>query len=404
MITADDAWRVICSETRPLPSIRMPLARCVGFVLAAPVVADRDIPAADRSCMDGYAVRSADITSTPVVLTLNGEIAAGSSSAPAIGHGQCARILTGASVPPGADTVVKQEDQEDGGDTVTIRVAPSPGANILARGESACSGSTLLDIGALLGPSQVSVCAAVGEAEPLVFRRPSVAILSTGTELRQPHENVASHQIRDSNGPALRAALSDAGYASVTAYSVSDDLAATSSAIGSLLQTHDALLITGGVSVGRYDYVPAAVQAAGGKIHYHGLSMKPGKPQVFATFPEGGCLFGLPGNPLGTLNGFWELALPALHRLSGRREEDCRPVLRVHLTEDVVSRGKRQHFLPARLLPQRDGMAAQPVRFTGSADLVAAGQADGTIIMPPGAGSLPAHAVVDFRRWGGRHS
>jgi molybdopterin molybdotransferase len=389
----------VLEKTRPLGARPVPLERAVGLCLAEDIRADRDMPPADRSAMDGYAVRAADLTDLPARLRLVGEVAAGSPARPEVRPGTCVRILTGANLPPGADTVVMVEQTEEEDGRVLFRPPVRPGTHILRRGEDAARGTVLLTTGTLLGALQVGVCAAVGKTEVRVWRRPRTAVLCTGAELCSPEEKVGAHQIRNSNGPMLRAALAAWGYRRVAVATSPDDPDLLTAKLRESLEGHDVVLLTGGVSVGKYDYVRQAVERVGGQVQFHGVAMKPGKPLLYGTVGEDRHVFGLPGNPLSTMTGFYGFALPALRRLSGVAAEDCRPSLCLPLASRVSSKGGRTRFVLARMASTQKGLAAEPVLSQSSADLVAGGRAQGVIAVPPNVREVDAGTLVEFRAW-----
>ncbi len=404
MINAEEAWQCILEHTRPTPQQQRPILAALHHYLASPVLADRDIPAFNRAAMDGYAVRAEDLATAPTVLRVVGEVPAGSSSAPPVSEGECVRIFTGANVPPDTDTVIMVEDTESDTATYTMNQVnflrqPVRGQHIFRRGENARASDVLVAAGSRLDAVRLGICAMVGVATPTVHEKPRIAVLTTGTELKAASEATDIYEIRDSNGPMLAALLEAHGFSISTRQSVADDLAAIQQAIEELLTAHDVVLLTGGVSVGKYDFVPDAIEAAGGTTRYHGVRIKPGKPQLFATFPAGKHVFGLPGNPLSAITGMQEFVLPALRLRSGCPQERCRPVLHLPLGSDVQSKGKRQQYVLGTRV-NRDGVTVvDPVPCAGSADLVAAGQADGAIMVPVGATRLAAGTTVAFRPW-----
>jgi molybdopterin molybdotransferase len=399
LLAPKKALALILGRVRPLRPAPMPLERATGLCLAQDVRADRDMPPADRSAMDGYAVRAADLATTPRSLRLVGEIAAGSAARPRVRPGTCARILTGASVPPGADTVVPVEETAEDGDLVTILAAGAIGSHIRRRGEERRKGDVLVGRGTMLGPVQVGLCAAAGRGRVAAIPLPRVTVLCTGEELRRPGQSVGTHELRDSNGPALVAALRGAAGIVAENSLVSDDPEATASAIRRALRDHEVVLLTGGVSVGKYDFVPQALARIGATVRFHGVNMKPGRPLLYATGTGGRHIFGLPGNPLSVLTGFYEFVLPALRRLSGMAPEACQSSLRVRLAGRRIEGDERVRCVPARLQWGAGAPRATPLRFQGSADLAAANLADGVVIVPAGrAGARPGDGV-EFRPW-----
>ncbi len=425
MIDPDKAWDIISAKTAPLPVVTRPLAKALHCVLAKPVCADRDMPPADRSAMDGYAVRADDIKSTPVDLRLCGEIAAGSDAAPNISAGTCARIFTGANVPPGADTVVMVEDTEEGDrcsaftkatadksvvgegrdgsvqneEAVTFLKPVAAGANIFRRGENAGEGEVLIDAGTRIAAGHIGVCAAAGAATLQVYRRPTVSILATGQELLDVSARVKPHQLRNSNGPMLVAVLQSDACEVLAGESVPDDVNAIVAAIKAALTAGDLVILTGGVSVGKYDLVPEAVVRVGATVHFHGVAMKPGKPLLFATSKEGKCIFGLPGNPLSAMTGFYEFVMPTLSRLAGLSPTTCRPSLIMRVSKDVFSKGDRQRYVLGQVLWNANGPEVEPVESHGTADVVAGAKAHGVIVMPADVNKAPAGSLLEFRPW-----
>lgn len=399
MISPNAAWDIVRRHVKSLSGVRMPLNRAAGFCLAENIRADRDMPPADRSAMDGYAIRSSDIARPPALLKIIGEVAAGSAARPRISRNTCARILTGANVPLGADTVVMIEDTKEKSGIVTILRPPEHSANILRRGEDARKGTLLLEKGTVLNAAQCGVCAAVGKARIKVVARPRIAIICVGEELREPGSQVRPYEMRNSNGPALCAAIRASGYETVKYRTLPDDVAILTSAIRHALDRCDVLIITGGMSVGKYDFVRTAIERIGAKIRFHGIAMKPGKPTLFATARRRRSIFGLPGNPLSALTAFHEFVLPAIRRAAGVDAAHCRPSLFIPLASDLRSKGGRIRYVQGKVIWTKSGPRVNAVASMSSADLVSAGKADGAILVPEDTRLLPAGTVVEFRPW-----
>jgi molybdopterin molybdotransferase len=399
MLTPDAARAMVLGHARPLKTASLPLAEALGLRLAAEVRADRDLPPAARSSMDGYAVRHKDLRHLPCVLRVIGEVAAGSPARPRVGPGTCARVFTGANLPPGADAVVMVEQAEEQNGLVAIRFAEKCGANIRQRGEDARKGTVLLARGTALYAGQVGVCAAMGKASVRVWRRPRTTILCTGTELRSVDDRVRSHETRNSNGPALCAALALWGFPGTKFTVVADRQSALLAALRRAVKRYDVVLFTGGASVGAYDFVRESVEAAGATVRFHGVAMKPGKPSLYATLGSNRHVFGLPGNPLSALTAFHEFALPALLRLAGGAPETCNRTWRLPLAEAIESESDRVRCHLARLVDGAHGLTIAPVRSVSSADLVAAGHADGVILLPADGRRFPMDEPVEFRPW-----
>jgi molybdopterin molybdotransferase len=291
------------------------------------------------------------------------------------------------------------------GDRITFQAAPKPGENIFRRAENARKGDVLLPEGAVLSASAIGAAASSGHVQTWVHRLPRVTVLCTGSELRGVGERVGTAQERNSNGPALCAALGSWGFRGVRYATLADSLAVQTRRIRQVVKRYDVVLVVGGVSVGRYDWVSRAVEAAGGKTLFHGVAMKPGKPLLMARFGHtarmggGAVLFGLPGNPLSALVGFHEFVLPSLRRLSGVDAKSCRPAIYASLAADLSHKGDMVHHRLARIRWQESGAVVEPVESLSSADLVAGGKADGTIVLSPQAKTLTAATLVEFRPW-----
>jgi len=399
LIAPQDAFKLILKHVVPVEKETRPLDKALGYYLGEDIRADRDIPPADRSAMDGYAVRSANLATRPCALRLIGEVAAGSPARPRVRPGTCVRVLTGANIPPGADTVVMVEQTEQTNGLVTIKGMVKAGSNILGRGEDAKEGERLLSRGTVLGPQQVGVCAAVGKAEVKVYRRPRVAVLCTGEELREVDAPVRPHEIRNSNGPALCAALKHWGYPQLTQQNGPDDVNVLAAKLRRLRDKYDVVILTGGVSVGKYDLVREAVERVGAVVRFHGVAMKPGKPVLYATLPGNRQIFGLPGNPLSAMTGFHEFVLPALRRMSGVHPAEAKVSLHLPLASQLTSKGGPMRFALACMTWNKGCPTVTPIRSHSSADLVAGGRCDGAIVVPPHVRRLPARAVVEFHPW-----
>lgn len=399
MVDPRQAWEGIAACLAPLPASRQRLRDCVGLVAAETIRADRDLPPADRSAMDGYAVRSADLRNGPRCLRLIGEVAAGSPARPRIRAGTCARILTGGNLPPGADCVVIVEETEETSGGIRMLSPAAQGANILKRGEDARRGDVLIRKGEVLDSSRIGVCASVGKADLQIIRRPRVTLLCTGAELREPEDSVGRHQLRNSNGPAIAATLAEWQFAKTTYRSLPDRVAEIAAALKKAARVCDVILLTGGMSVGKYDVVREAIEEIHAVVRLHGVAMKPGKPFLHATLGGNTHLFGLPGNPLSALTGLHEFVLPALRRLSGSPLLECRPSWRLPLVSPLTSKGQRVRYILGRLDRTGALTGIVPIPSRSSADLVSAGRADGVLIVPAKVTHLRAGAIVEFRAW-----
>lgn len=363
-----------------LPSERLPVAAAAGRWVASPVVAARAAPPQTCSAMDGFAVR-ADEVAGPASLAVSMTVYAGDPPPPPLAPGAAARVFTGATLPPGADAVVRGElVREEGGRAAFSRAALA-GENVRRAGEDVPEGGEALPAGVRLGARQLALCAAVGAVEVEVVRRPRVALISTGDE-------VAGGRTPDSNGPALAASLAAAGMVPERR-AVGDELEAVTAALARGLEGADAVVTIGGVSVGERDQVPAAVERLGGDVRVHGVPMKPGKPFLFALV-GGRPVLGLPGSPSACLVAFEVFARPALLKMAGAARL-LRRRARLPLAEPVEGRPGRARFVWARL--EEDGQ----VRPVGrdAAQVKGPALADVLLHIPEGTGAVERGQAVE---------
>ena len=389
----------ILRKVAPLGVERKRAADALGHALAEEILADRDLPPADRSAMDGYALQSLDLSHPPCELKLVGEVAAGSPNRPKVNTGSCVRIMTGGNIPPGADAVVMVERATENGDKVQFRSPAVKGENIIRQAEDAHFGEVLLDIGVRLGPLQLGVCAAVGFVNVRVYRRPQIAIICTGEELRNTEATVEAHELRNSNGPALCGALATLGFPMVEHLVVRDSIEELVAELTRVAAFSDVVLLTGGVSKGKYDFVRKAIEILGAPVLFHGVTMKPGKPLLCATLSGNKFIFGLPGTPLSAMTGFYEFVLPTLRRLSGIQPAEVRPSLYLSTILPIKTKGGRTHFILARLEYRKTGLCVEPITSRSSSDFVAGGRSDGVIVVPPEIREIEAGTIVEFRSW-----
>lgn len=324
--TFEEARALLMARTAAVGCERLPLSECGGRVLAEDLCAEADIPPFDRSPYDGYAFRSADSQGAsrenPVTLRILEEIPAGSVPHYTVTEGTAVKILTGAPIPPGADTVCKYEETDYNDETVTLFTPAKCGANIVYAGEDVKKGTVLAPAGSVIDAGLAGTLAAQGVAMPAVYRRPRVAVISTGSELLDITETPTDGKIRNSNRYMLEAALVQNGLEPVSLGAVGDDVNEIARLFSEAAAQYDAVISTGGVSVGDYDLSPAAMELAGAEMLIRGVGIKPGKSCAFAAL-SGKVLYGLSGNPAAALTDFYAIALPALKKLAGRR--DCLP-------------------------------------------------------------------------------
>ncbi|MGW7285830.1 molybdotransferase-like divisome protein Glp [Streptomyces sp. NPDC054847] len=409
--SVDDHLEDILAAIRPLDPIELQLPDAQGCVLVEDVTVPVALPPFDNSSMDGYAVRVADVAGAtqefPAVLTVIGDVAAGSGGLPTVGPGQAARIMTGAPLPPGAQAVVPVEWTDGGtggGAAQTMRPAGEDPAgasgevrvhrpveehaHVRARGSDVQAGDLALAAGTVLGPPQIGLLAAIGRGTVRVRPRPRVVVLSTGSELVQPGEELTEGSIYDSNSFALAAAARDAGAISYRVGAVTDDAEILRATIEDQLIRADLLVTTGGVSVGAYDVVKEALSSVGDEdvpgsgIDFRRLAMQPGKPQGFGSIgPEHTPLLALPGNPVSSYVSFELFVRPAIRALMGLPDVH-RPTARAVLKADRAigsPAGKRQ-FLRGRY--DAEAGSVTPVGGSGSHLIAALAHADCLIVVP----------------------
>jgi len=373
------------------------VVEAAGRVLARPAVAVEAGPPYDASEMDGFAVRAADVEAAseaaPVELRVVLDLPAGRAPSAAIGAGQAARIMTGGSVPQGADAIVPRERAREGRERVTVLAPASPGAHIRRRGEDFGPGDALLPAGAVVGPGGLALLISGGLERVAVRRRPVVAVLSTGDEVRYPGEPLAPGQIRNSNNAMISALIAREGATPLDLGIVGDDRRAIEAKVAEALEAADAVVTTGGVSVGDHDFTKEAFAAAGVQLGFWKVAMKPGKPFAFGVRGSRAA-FGLPGNPASAFVTFVLLVAPALRKMLGRG--DVAPAeVPVVLDEPVRPDSERRAYLRARVRFGDDGRLR--ARLAGSQRAGAIGplaRANALAIVPPGRQALAAGEVV----------
>jgi molybdopterin molybdotransferase len=387
VIPVGEALATVCGAARVLGAERVGLAAALGRVAAEDVRSTRAVPAAANSAMDGYAVRHADLATLPARLRIVAVEPAGTVVDRAVEPGTAIKLFTGSVVPVDADTVVKVEDTQASGDVVVVRAAPARGANVRAAGEDIAAGSTVVARGTPLGPADVGVLASVGCATVLVHRRPTVAIVSTGSELVEVDEVPGPGQVVNSNAYTLAAAACAAG-ATATVLPIVRDREADIHA--SLLEASraDVVLTSGGVSVGDLDLVKDALDALGVERLFWQVAQKPGKPLAFGRLGDR-LVFGLPGNPVSALVCFHLYVRPALRRLQGHRRLHA-PLVEASLARSVRKAKALTEFVRVQLAWTDDGWVATPLPSQSSGVLTALGSGAALLVGPPALDELPA--------------
>jgi molybdopterin molybdotransferase len=399
-LTVDEAQELILAATRPLGAETIAAADAAGRVLAQAVDSTRRHPPADCSAMDGYAVRHADLdgasAEAPVSLPVVYEVPAGGCAPRSLEAGEAARIFTGAPLPPGADTVIRQEDTRADDGCVAILVSPTAHDHVRDGGEDFEVGDRLIEAGVELGSAHLGVLASVGRTIVSVRQRPSVAILSSGDELVEPDMPADSGQIVSSNSYTLAAACREIGAAPTYLGIAEDRPEAIEERFRAGLRA-DVIVSSAGVSVGDHDHVRGVLEKIGCKLHFWGVRMKPGFPLAFGTIETTGTLvFGLPGNPVSAAVTFEEFVRPALRKMMGHAAL-YRPVVRARLTERMTKQSGRLHFVRVTLA-RRDGeIFASPTGNQSSGVLTSMIRGEGLAIFAADAEALDVGDEVDVQ-------
>ena len=368
MLSVTEAQERVLQGVELLDPVTVPVADALGLTLAEDLHAPHPLPRFDNSAMDGYAVRAADTAgadeSSPVELRVTGEVRAGSVlEVGEVATGTAVRIMTGAPLPPGANAIVPVEVTDESGDVVKIMEATETGRHVRPAGDDVDEGQLVVEAGSELGPGELALIASLGLSPVPVRPRPRIAILVTGDELVAPEDEPAPGQIRDSNSIALRALARDAGAEPLLMPHVPDDRAATLDAFKRAAEDADLVISSGGVAVGRYDFVKEVVEELGG-IDMWRVAMQPGKPVVLGRLGETPFL-GLPGNPVSIHVSFEQFVRPVIRKMRG-----CstlfRPTITATLASTIEKRPGRLHFVRVRLEPSGNGWRAIPTGPQGS--------------------------------------
>ncbi len=371
-------------------------SRALGRILAAEIIADRNYPPFDRSIRDGFALRSADAADPGARLRLIGESRAGVAFDRTVNAGECVRILTGAPVPRGANAVMMHEYTRTEGDFIVFEQAARAGQHFVPAGAEARVGEVLVPRGARLGYAELAVAAEVGHVRMEVSRRPRVAILSTGDELVGLEEKPGPFQIRNSNNISLAAQVTLAGGEPILEGTAIDDIAELRARIERGLAA-DMLILSGGVSVGKYDLVEQVLQDLGAEIFFESVAIRPGKPAVFG-WCRGKPVFGLPGNPVSTMVTFELLAVPAIELLCGHPPQPL-PLFKAMLAHSIEEKGSVAHFLPARVSWPNGNSGGSPkvelILWEGSGDIGAVVRGNCFLVVYPSRPRLETGEWVD---------
>jgi molybdopterin molybdotransferase len=376
-----------------------PLSQCVGRILRQDVHAERDNPPFDRVCMDGIAIQSTAFERGVRLFKVQATQAAGFAPLSLQGDEFAIEVMTGAKLPHNTDVVVPLEEYSvaDGAVTLSANAKVSRYRNVQRQGEDGASGTLMLRSGASLGGPEIAVAASAGLSRLQVSADPALMIISTGDELVEPGEPIAEHQIRSSNAYAMIAALRARGYQRIGNDHIADDGAKLGNRLALHLATHDVLILSGGVSMGKFDLVPKALRDLGVREVFHRVAQRPGKPMWFGIGSKGQAVFGLPGNPVSTLVCLIRYIVPALNAAAGAtRVSQERLALSAPISFDMPL----TLFMPVTTAPDEWGRFwAQPRQTNTSGDYISLIGTDGFIELPAGPATYPKEFVANMFRW-----
>lgn len=383
MINVEEAIALISKQSIKLSSETIPMASALGRILAEPISADRDFPPYNRITMDGIAIRFEDFAEGNRQFAIQGIQAAGDPQQTLQQPNSCLEVMTGAMMPKNADTIIRYEDLEIQNGTASLTVETiKEGQNIHRQGSDRPQGTTIIEKGTRISPTEIAILASVGKAEVSVKARPRIAVISTGDELVKIEEQPKPHQIRRSNSHMLDAALREHDF-SASLHHLNDDKQIILSALKQLMTDNDVLILSGGVSKGKFDYLPEAFETLGVSKVFHKVKQRPGKPFWFGystTFNT--VVFALPGNPVSTFICTHRYVIPWLHQQSGRNRIGN---LMYKLSEDVHFKPDLTYFVPVKLEVNENEVEAHPLKGNGSGDFANLVHADGFIELPKGA-------------------
>jgi molybdopterin molybdotransferase len=398
MLTPAQAEILIEQHLVCLPIESLPLTQVAGAVLRENVYAERDHPPFDRVAMDGFALDAAGAATHAGRLRVANFQAAGDPPRTLDDPATCIEIMTGAMLPEGCDAVVPVEHVTRTGDIAELGRKPvQPWQNVHRRGSDCRQGALLLAAGTRLTAPEVAIAAGAGMARLRVSAQPMIVVISTGNELVEPGEQIEPHQVRRSNAYGITAALRQHGFARVADDHVRDDEAEIEARLDFHLRTHDVLILSGGVSMGKLDLVPRVLERLGVNLVFHHVAQRPGKPMWFGVSQSGPAVFALPGNPVSTLVCLSRYVLPALRAAMGQALVDAP---RIALTAPFEVKAPLAFYLPVRLRSDDWGRTcAEPSPTNGSGDFTALAGTDGFIELPPGPNTFPKGFVARFFRW-----
>jgi molybdopterin molybdotransferase len=399
MTEVPTAEAMILAHMRRLPARHEPLSACAGRVLLEDITAERDQPPFDRVTMDGIAIAFRDWRAATRTFVVAGTQGAGAEPLALTAAGECVEVMTGTGLPRGADTVVPVERVQRSGNRATIGAdaAIAAGQFVHRRGSDRLAGSIVLRAGMRLGPPEVAVLAGAGRAAALVAELPQVAVISTGDELVEAGKPIAAHQIRSTNDRAVEASLTQHRLATVTRARLRDDANALAVAIDRLDSELDALILSGGVSMGQFDFVPSVLAELGARLVFHGVAQRPGRPMWFGVSARDKPIFALPGNPVSTLVCATRYILPALRHAAGL---SFAPPELAELAAPVEASPTLTLFIPVTVTSsERATLLATPHPTNTSGDFGTLAGTDGFVELPARRGPHAAGTVARLFRW-----
>jgi len=399
VLTPAEADQLIGQHLQCLPIESLPLAQCAGAVLRENIYAERDQPPYDRVAMDGVALNSQAVSAGARSFRIQATQAAGDAPLTLDAAEDCIEVMTGAVLPAGCDSVVPVERLaiDRGHATLSLDVQVEPWQNVHRRGTDTRQGALLLSAGQRLRAPEIAIAASAGMARIRVASQPMLAVISTGNELVEPGEPVLAHQVRRSNAYAIVSALREHGFQRVADDHIRDDVEELRARLRFHLETHDVLVLSGGVSMGRFDLVPQVLGELGVRTVFHKLAQRPGKPLWFGIAPSGAAVFGLPGNPVSTLVCLTRYVLPALRGSLGQSPQ---PVQRMALAAPVTVTPPLTYFVPVRLEQDDWGRDwAVPAPTNGSGDFTGLAGTEGFVELPPGPNTYAKGFVTRLHRW-----
>ncbi|PYQ47772.1 MAG: hypothetical protein DMF59_17975 [Acidobacteria bacterium] len=392
MISVEEAQERVLAEIAVLGTEQVAFTDALGRVLREDIVANSDIPQADNTAMDGYAVRADDIANPPARLKVIEDLPAGSVATKKVEAGTAIRIMTGALIPDGADTVAHVEITDAGSDFVTVKQSLKRGVNLRKRGEDMRAGDVVLSAGTFVGAAEIGVLASVQKSVVRVARKPEIAIISTGDEIVDVDQPRPLGKVVNSNSYSLAALARETGALPRMIGIVPDTREATIAAIESALES-DFIISSGGVSVGAYDFVKDALDALGAQTKFWQIAMKPGKPVVLSRVRDR-VYFGLPGNPVSCMVSFLLFIAPALRKATGQKSGILPPTVKTRLMGPLKSRGDRRNYLRVRVVAREGELVAYPMTAQGSGVSTSMVHANGFAIVDTGITNVNAGETI----------